>query len=542
MRLPRLPIVFPPSGPVLIFFCALYLLPGLIGHDPWKNEDVTHFGVVLSLLEDGHWLAPQLAGEPWLTSPPLYYWTAAVSGKVFGLIMPLHDAARLASGLFVAVMLAGLAATARILFDTDAARGAILIAIGSLGLLVHAHEMQPLTALLAAMASLYYGVALFGQRPRAGGLVAGAALASGFLAQGFQALLILAPIFLLMPFLPSQRTWDERLRGALAALALALPLLALWPALLYWLEPSGFSEWWRQEMADLHMQEDWLEALWSYLKLIGWFSWPALPLALWTLWKQRRHLFVPAILIPLVCVLSMFALQIALFDLRSLNALTLLPPLILLAAPATATLRRGAANAFDWFGMMIFTALAGLLWLGWLAMTTGVPGRLARSLSRLEPGFVGHFSLLAFTAALILTLAWLWLILTSPRSPQRGATHWAAGVMLCWALATILWMPWVDHGRSYRQVFTHLKAALPHQTKGCIGTRGINNAQQAALYYFADIRVRREGVATTRTCSVYLIQSSAKSRPLPPGKGWRLIWEGNRPSDRNERFRLYSKQ
>lgn len=542
MRLPRLPIAFPPSGPVLIFFCALYLLPGLIGHDPWKNEDVTHFGVVLSLLEGGHWLAPKLAGEPWLASPPLYYWTAAVLGKVFGLIMPLHDAARLASGLFVAAMLAGLAAAARILFGADAARGAILITIGSLGLLVHAHEMQPLMALLAATALLYYGIALFGRRPRTGGLIAGAALGLGFLAQGLQALLILAPIFLLMPFLPSQRAWGERLRGGLAALAAALPLLLLWPALLYWLDAPGFSEWWQQEMADLHLQESWLDALWAYLKLIGWFAWPALPLALWTLWKQRRHLFAPATLIPLVSVLGMFALQFALFDLRSLNALTLLPPLILLAAPATVTLRRGAANAFDWFGMMIFTSLAGLLWLGWLAMTAGVPGRLARSLSRLEPGFIGHFSLAAFVTALIFTLAWLWLIFTSPRSPQRGASHWAAGVVLCWALAAILWMPWIDHGRSYRQVFSDLKSALPAQAEECVGARGINNAQRAALHYFAGIRVRREGVSATRACSLYLIQSSAKNRPSPPGKGWRLVWEGNRPSDRNERFRLYSRR
>ena len=94
-RLPRLPFAFPPRGTVLIVFCAFYLLPGLIGHDPWKGDDATHFGVAYSMLDGGHWLLPHLAGEVWLDSPPLYHWTAAVLAKVFGLLLPLHDAARL---------------------------------------------------------------------------------------------------------------------------------------------------------------------------------------------------------------------------------------------------------------------------------------------------------------------------------------------------------------------------------------------------------------------------------------------------------------
>jgi hypothetical protein len=51
----------------------------------------------------------------------------------------------------------------------------------------------------------------------------------------------------------------------------------------------------------------------------------------------------------------------------------LLPPLVLLAVPGVFSLRRGAANAFDWFGMMTFTFFAALCWIVWSAMVFGWP-------------------------------------------------------------------------------------------------------------------------------------------------------------------------
>ena len=39
-RLPRL---------ALILFCAAYVLPGFLGREPWKNADVSAFGVMLEM-------------------------------------------------------------------------------------------------------------------------------------------------------------------------------------------------------------------------------------------------------------------------------------------------------------------------------------------------------------------------------------------------------------------------------------------------------------------------------------------------------------
>jgi len=541
MPLPRLPFSFPPRGIALLAFCALYLLPGLIGHDPWKNEDAMHFGVALSMLDGGSWLAPQLAGDQWVSSPPLYYWVAAVFAKVFGLLLPTHDAARLATGFFVGIMIVFLGGAARLLIGNEAGRGAVLISIGTLGLLVHSHESQPVTVLLAATAAVYFGLARLPRHPIQGGMIAGTALGVGFLALGLPAVLALAPMLALLPLISSHLRTPQAAKGLLAALAVGAPLMMSWPLALYWQDPAFLSRWWMQEMADLRLHANWPTALWEYLKILSWFAWPALPLAMWTLWKERKRLLEPRILVPLGSFIVMLGVQTTFFELRSLNALPLLPPLILLASPATTSLRRGAANAFDWFGMMTFTLLGSLIWLGWLAMVAGVPARIARNFARLEPGFVGQFSVLAFLFAMALTLAWLWLIFASPRSPQRGATHWAAGIILCWGLLAALWTPWIDHGRSYRAVFVNLKSALP-AVDTCVGGRGLGNTQRAALHYFAGITLQREGGRMASHCRLYLIQGTAQNESLPPGSGWRKIWEDRRPSDRNERFRLYVRE
>ncbi|MBS3916416.1 MAG: glycosyltransferase family 39 protein [Sulfuritalea sp.] len=538
MPLPRPPFAFPPSGAALIVFSVLYLLPGLVGHAPWKGDDAMHFGVVYSMIDGGHWLLPRLAGEAWLDQPPLYHWVAAVLAKIFGLLLPLHDAARLASGLFTGIMLVCLAESARRLNGPEVAIGATLVAIGCLGLLVHAHEVQPATAFLAASAALFHGLTLLPQSPLRGAVVAGAGLGAGFLAVGLHGLITLGPLLLLLPLVSSQLSMPQLARSLLVALAVAASLMLSWPLLLLELHPAAFAGWWSGELAKLQAVANMPLALWGYLKLLSWFAWPALPLAMWTLWKERRGLREPRILIPLLSFLVLLGMQSAFLEPRSINVLPLLPPLVLLAAPATLTLQRGAANAFDWFGMMTFTLLAALIWLGWTAMVTGMPYRIARNFARLAPGFTAQFSMPAFAAALALTLVWLWLVFGSPRARQRGTVHWAAGVTLCWGLMMALWLPWIDYGRSYRPVAASLKAALPANS-GCIVGRSLSDTHRATFHYYAGVITVREGAQGAASCRLFLAQGTTQKETLPAGGGWRKIWEGHRPTDRNERFRLY---
>src|SRR6185437_6163070 len=61
----------------LVLLCAAWILLGLFGHDPWKPDDATTFGVAHDVLSNGDWLAPQLAGAPAAVRPPLFYALAA---------------------------------------------------------------------------------------------------------------------------------------------------------------------------------------------------------------------------------------------------------------------------------------------------------------------------------------------------------------------------------------------------------------------------------------------------------------------------------
>ena len=98
----------------------------------------------------------------------------------------------------------------------------------------------------------------------------------------------------------------------------------------------------------------------------GWFAWPAWPLALWALWSLRRRWREPRFSCrrsPLLtcCPRSVWGPP------QDVNLIPLLAPLALLAAQGVLSLRRGAAGALDWFGVLAFGFFAGLVWLGYVA-------------------------------------------------------------------------------------------------------------------------------------------------------------------------------
>ena len=77
-----------PSGPYrslkqfgLVVLCGAWVVLGLIGHDPWKTEDATSFGIVHEMLHGGDYVTPNLAGEPFVDRPPLVYALATVTAS-----------------------------------------------------------------------------------------------------------------------------------------------------------------------------------------------------------------------------------------------------------------------------------------------------------------------------------------------------------------------------------------------------------------------------------------------------------------------------
>ena len=228
-------ISLPPSGWMLAVLLVVYIFTGLIGHDPWKHDDAISIGIVYDIVTNGHWLTPQLAGQAY-PDAPFYYWTAAVTAHLFSWLLPLHDAARLASGLFTLLALEFILLAAREMHGRENAAAAPLILAGSIGFLFHAHEAQPMLAALTAHAAAYWALALLPRRPRYAAMVFGAALALGFLANGLLPVLTLLPATVLSLW-PSENRKTSAIHLILA-LAVALSLMALWLVPLQFSEPQ----------------------------------------------------------------------------------------------------------------------------------------------------------------------------------------------------------------------------------------------------------------------------------------------------------------
>jgi len=68
-----------------------YLLPGLVGHDPGRPRMRSASASCTRCWSTDQWLIPHLAGEPFLEDGPLYYWIAALTAKLSGLVLAPHD-------------------------------------------------------------------------------------------------------------------------------------------------------------------------------------------------------------------------------------------------------------------------------------------------------------------------------------------------------------------------------------------------------------------------------------------------------------------
>lgn len=526
---------------LLILLCIAWIMPGLIGHEPWKPDEAYSFGLVNHIIQSGDWVVPTLAGEPFMEKPPLYYLTAAACARLFSPWLTLHDGARLASGFFMALTLLFTGFAGRELFGKGAGRLAVLVLIGSLGLLIHAHELITDVALLTGFAIALYGLALSLRRSIAGGIALGTGIGIAFMSKGLIGPGIIGVTALALPL--AFRTWRNRnyAHCLLAACGALLPWLVVWPYALYQRSPQLFMEWFWINNVGRFFGFSGLgpgSARGDYLMILPWFTWPALPLALWTAWRERRALLKkPQLQLPLTAFLVTLAVLSIASDARDVYALPLLLPLAYLATAAIGTLRRGAANALYWFGVMTFVFFAGVIWFYWVAVEFGVPAQLSEHLMQLQPGYTPVFNGMVFFMGLLYSLGWIAILVLLKHSKARPVIVWASGMTLMWGLVMTLFISWLDAGKSYRSMITSMQHALPAHYQ-CIASQSLGEPQRALLEYYANIHTQRLEISDAANCDVLLIQGGA-DEVVEPGQEWRKIWEGNRPGDKKERYRLF---
>jgi 4-amino-4-deoxy-L-arabinose transferase-like glycosyltransferase len=539
--LPR--ITLPPNNAVLAGLAALFIVPGLANHDLWKTQDAIGLGIVHAMAASGDLLVPHIAAERWLYDQPLYHWVALACAKFFGSLLQFHAAARLASGIFVAAALALIYLAGRQWGDEDLRRtngcAALLMLLGCVGLVVHAHEALPelasLTAMCGALAALPYAQ----PRPLVAGGAFGAALGLAFLSATWIAPVSLAVAVLLAHLACAE--WRTR-RGAVfvgVALVAAVVVAASWPLALALRAPEAFADW----RAILFTREaPPVVNLRHFVATASWFTWPAWPLAAWSAWSLRARLLEDTrLFVPAATIVAMVVLFIAWGPPQNENLIPLLAPLVLFATFGIFSLRRGAAGALDWFGALSFAVFTGLVWLGYVAMMTGVPGPIARNFARMAPGFIAHVHPFALGCALLLAAAWLYLVCCTAASPVRSLARWTGGMVLLWGTFATLWMPWVDYQKSYRTVALELRGRLAPNAR-CIASRALGVSQAAVLDYHG-VRTQPYDALKPAACPFVLVQGTPQhERDAPPavaGRRWVKLADVGRPGDRAERYRLY---
>ena len=543
-----------PSGPQralkqagLILLCLAWVVIGLVGHDPWKTEDATTFGLAWELRGGGDVAVPKLAGEPWLERGPLVPALAAATMSAFSPPLAPHNAARLAAGLLLAAILACASLASRELNGRAFRWLPVLVLVGSIGLWERAHALSAELGLTAGIAAATWGLALALRRPVLGGVVLGLGAAMAFLSTGLEGPLWLALTLAILPAAsPIWRTPAHAITAAVA-LAIALPLSAAWPVALAQRSPELLEAWrtahdWRDLFAPA--ADNGFDPLYV-VKNLPWFAWPAVPLALWMLWIRGRGfnggLADAGVVLPGVLSLVMIVALSVERDPRLVAVMPVLVPLALLGSLEVDSLKRGYSGALDWFGILTFGLAAILVWGIWIdAYVNGMSLATARLFRDTEIGFQPTFKLWAMCGALGMTVLWIAMVRPARRSNRRAVLNWAIGVTLLWVLVSTIWLPYLDSRRSYRVVAESIRSQLP--AGACVASRNLGEAQRALFAYFADLKTEREEAGRGRQCPLLLVQLGRNDFDAPPPEGMTPVWTGQRRGDDTEKFVLYRKR
>lgn len=549
---------------LLLAICIIYGLAGLFGRDPWKNEDAAGFGVMWQLATGGtqDWLMPNIVGRPYGEDGPLVFWVGALMIRLFGGWLGAPDASRIATALFYfgtcsliwyATYLLGRRAEVQPFayvfggqpnardYGRTLADGALLIFLACVGLAMRGHETTPQVGQVCFVAMSLYGMVRSLDKPIQGGIWLGVGLGALTLSSGpVIPLVLLASVIicgLACKPLPLPRV-------LLASVPLALALVATWMAAAYFGATDHndavtfIREWSRYDRRTYGAPN--AAALNFIARNLLLFTWPVWPIACWAWlsWSGMRR--APHVALPLAMLLPPLLLLFLLRAPGDVQFILLLPPMAVLAAFGLPTLTRAAINAIDWFALLFFTIFGGFVWFMWIARTTGQPPRIAANIYRLLPGFQQDFTVSAIIYALLVTAAWIlivrWRLSRAPKQIWRPVVISAAGTTLMWVLAMTLWMPSINYGKTYRDVAQAASMALP-TAYNCVQPIRMGDAQLASFAYFGHIRFG----GPNDGCDVLL-----RHDPVDYGEPtsishfeWRLIWEGRRPSDRDERFRMY---
>jgi 4-amino-4-deoxy-L-arabinose transferase-like glycosyltransferase len=524
---------------------ALYLGPGLVGHQPWKQDETYIADIVRTMLTTGDAVVPRTAGAAFMEKPPLFYWVASALASLTSPVLALHDGARLATGAFLLLACAAMAQCGRRWIDAQFGRTTVFVLLACFGLAAYAHLMLTDTALLAGIALGMAGLPRWRTRPVASGLQVGTGIGIGFLAKGLLAPGVFGLAALLLPLCFARWRARAYAQTVLVALLAALPWLTVWPAVLWSRSPALFHDWfWMNNIGRfvgfavpvLGAANDsgfWAKNLW-------WLTFPAAPLAVAALWRDRALLATDERMqSAAVFAAVILGVLVASASARDGYALPLLLPLSLLGARTALTLPPSIERLWRAGARSLFGGIPLAFWCIWAyVMFTRDPLHVHALYRLLPPDPDRHLGILRLACALAATAGAAWCMVLHPRR-QAALQTWVVGLTLCWLLATTLFMPWVDAVKSYQQVFHSLQAARGPGA-GCMASYGVAESERAMLHYYEGIVTDRLETRPSSACTLIVLEDPGGRLPrCSDDASWRPVWDGARPADHDEHFWLF---
>ena len=571
----------------VLLLALAYILPGLIGRDPWGPDEALSIGIVHNMVTTGDLVVPSVAGQAILDDPPGYYIGAAKAAELLRPWLPLHDGARVATGVCVALALVFVGLMARRGWGPGAGAAAVLALVGSLALLQYGHVLVPDMGLLAAMAVGCHGLLRARESAAWGGLWLGTGFGLAFLSKDLFGPGVLGLAALLLPVFSD---WRSRVypRALAIALVVAMPWLLVWPAELYLRDPALFWTWLLANSqavaaALVVLQPPTQGAFW--LRTLPWASFPVLLLALWTLLSHPvTALRNPAVRVALAVSLIGLGLLLWSSDPRDLHALPLLVPLAVMAAGGIRDLPGWLVRLGYWLSVVLFAATAAALWALWgYGIAQGQPPQWPSIGAYLPLDFHPTLDRDAALLAAALTLVWL-LVVQRLRPPRPSAlAAWPLGITLALVLASLLHRAWLDSAESDRALFMELKAQLPvellaqhsaqpapqlspqHSPRlsprlspgtACLAVpdpvdlaagledwraMALGPVELGLLAYFTGIKPVMAPSPREAPCDWVLVRV-ARDRPKDQaslGQGWERVWQGTRPIGGEDGFALF---
>ncbi|MAS00239.1 MAG: glycosyl transferase [Nitrosomonadales bacterium] len=510
----------------LFFVLSLiFLLTGLIGHEPWRPLESTSISIILDIVQNNHIILPMAASEDFITNPPLYAYVGAAFGKLFSPILDLHDAARLSNIFWLSLTLISLGLMTRELWGQGFGRQAGLIFIGSVGLILNIHSLIPEIATLLGYTMSLYAFSLYFRRPFRASMVLGFGSSIAFLSGGIVPLLI---IFLTSLCLLIFKNWRNKRYFIFIAISFVINLLIITPWLFSfnYLQPDLFNSW----LTSLRFSS---KLLFNYhLQGILWFTWPALPLSIWLIIKDHKEIFNKKKLqIPIIFLLVLLIILSITSKPNQTNLIPFTIPLSIIAVGAIDRLNRSAASALNWFGILIFGFIGFLIWLGWFAMMTEIPEKIYERMFFQSANYIAEFELFSFIFAAVITALWLASIIKFKITNRSVISNWAIGITMVWVTLIMLWTPFIDNRKDYKLIFTDVKQQLI-KSSTCVYVHNLSDSQINLLHYYTGIKGTDSNLEN-KACRLALI-SLKKEKEIPAEyKLWGEIWTGKRLIDKN---------